>query len=133
MSEPTIFTRIIQGEIPCHKIYEDEHSFAFLDISPMKPGHVLIVSKQPVDRLEDLPDDSYQAVMATVRKVMKRVVEVYGPEYRACLKVIGFDVPHAHIHVIPCRSGDDFHDYDPPTDTPDHEALAAVAEKLRFS
>lgn len=133
MSEPSIFTKIIRGEIPAHKVYEDERSLAFLDISPMKPGHTLIVPKVQVDRLEDLPDADYQALMMTVRKVMKRVVEVYGSEYRACIKVMGFDVPHAHVHVIPCRNVDEFHSYNPPSDTPNHAALEAVADALRFS
>lgn len=130
--EPSIFTRIIQGEVPAHKIYEDERTYAFLDISPMKPGHTLIVPKAQIDRLEDLPDEDYLAVMQTVRKVMKRVVEVYGPEYRACLKVIGFDVPHAHVHVIPCRSGAEFHHFDPAAGNASDEVLAKVAQKLAF-
>lgn len=132
MSEPSIFTKIIQGEIPAHKVYEDERTLAFLDISPMKPGHTLVVPKAQVDRLEDLSDEDYRAVMDTVRKVMRRVVEVYGSDYRACVKVIGFDVPHAHVHVVPCQSGADFHDFDPPAAEPDHAALAEVAKKLAF-
>lgn len=132
MIEPSIFTRIIQGEIPAHKIYEDEQTLAFLDISPMKPGHTLVVPKVQVDRLEDLSEDDYLAVMRTVRKVMQRVVSVYGQEYRACVKVIGFDVPHAHVHVVPCRSGAEFHDFVPASGEPDHAALATIAQKLRF-
>ena len=132
MNEPSIFTKIILGDIPAHKIYEDEKTLAFLDISPMQPGHTLIVPKVQVDRLENLADEDYAAVMDTTRKVMKRVVEVFGQEYRACTKVIGFDVPHAHVHVVPCRSGAEFHDFTPPADEPDHDALTAMAEKLRF-
>lgn len=132
MDQPSIFSKIILGEIPGHRIYEDDKTFVFLDIYPMRPGHMLVVSKTQVDRLEDLPDEDYAAVMATVRKTMKRAVEVFGPEYRACLKVIGFDVPHAHVHVVPCRSGEEFHDFTPPHGEPDHEALKAVADKLRF-
>lgn len=132
MSEPSVYTKIINGEIPSHKIYEDDRTLAFLDISPMQPGHTLIVPKVQVDRLEDLSDEDYAAVMATVRKVMKRVVEVFGAEYRACIKVMGFDVPHAHVHVLPCRNGEEYKNFVPLTNDPDHAALAAVAEKLRF-
>ena len=132
MDQPSLFSKIIHGEIPAHRIYEDEKTFVFLDIYPMRPGHMLIVPKAQVDRLEDLPDEDYVAVMDTVRKAMRRAVEVFGPDYRACLKVIGFDVPHAHVHVIPCRNGEEFHDFTPPHGEPDHEALKTVADKLRF-
>ena len=130
--EPSIFTKIIRGDIPAYKIYEDDHAVAFLDIAPTQPGHTLVVPKVQVDRLENLSDNEYQALMAAVRAVMKRVVEVYGAEYRACLKVIGFDVPHAHVHVIPCQSGKEFHHFDPDAQPAPDDELAAVAEKLRF-
>lgn len=130
--EPSIFTQIIRGEIPAHKIYEDDKTLAFLDIHPALPGHALVVPKVQVDRLEDLSDEDYAAVTQTVRKVMKRIVEVFGADYRACVKVIGFDVPHAHVQILPCRSGKDFQQLGSPTDEPDHEALARMAEKLAF-
>lgn len=133
MSEtPSIYTKIIRGDIPSYKIYEDDLTLAFLDIAPMQPGHTLVVPKRQVDRLEDLPEEDYEAVMRTVRAVMKRVVEVYGPEYRACIKVMGFDVPHAHVHVLPCRNGKEFQHIVPLTREPNHAALEAVAEKMRF-
>lgn len=130
--EPSIYTRIIRGELPCHKIYEDEKTLAFLDIHPSVPGHTLVIPKVQVDRLEDLNDEDYEALMQSVRKVMRRIVAVYGREYRACIKVIGFDVPHAHIQVLPCRNA---HDWFAPQDQnaePDHTALADVATKLAF-
>jgi histidine triad (HIT) family protein len=130
--EPSIFTQIIRGEIPAHKVYEDDKTLAFLDIHPALPGHVLVVPKIQVDRLEDLSDEDYAAVTQTVRKVMKRIVEVFGADHRACVKVIGFDVPHAHVQILPCRSGKDFQQLGSPTDEPDHEALARMAEKLAF-
>lgn len=130
--EPSIFTKIIRGDIPAHKVYEDDHVFAFLDIHPAVEGHTLVVPKVQVDRLEDLDDTEYQALMAAVRKVMHRMVEVYGAEYRACLKLEGFDVPHAHVHVIPCRNAADFWTKQRMDVEPDHEALAKVAEKIKF-
>lgn len=132
MSQPSIFTRIINGEIPAHKVYEDDKTLAFLDIHPAVPGHTLVVPKTQVDRLEDLDDDEYVALMATVRMVMHRVVEVYGSEYRACLKLEGFDVPHAHIHVMPCRNAADFWTKQRMDAEPDHDALAATAKRLAF-
>jgi histidine triad (HIT) family protein len=129
--QPSIFTKIINGDIPSHKIYEDERTYAFLDINPTQPGHTLIVPKAQVDRMEELDPADYTALMETTKKVMHRIVAVFGPEYRACLKVEGFDVPHAHMHVIPCRSAAEF--WAKPTDTePDHTALAEIAKKLAF-
>jgi histidine triad (HIT) family protein len=93
---------------------------------------MLAVPKKQVDRLEDLPDADYSALMATVKKTMRRLVEVYGQEYRACVKVIGFDVPHAHVHIKPCRDTQDFFARADPTSQPDHATLAEVAKKLAF-
>lgn len=132
MQEPSIFTRIINGEIPCQKIYEDEKTFAFLDIFPAVSGHTLVIPKVQVDKLEDLSDDDYAALMQTVKKVMKRVTEVYGVDYRACIKVMGFDVPHAHIHVLPCRGAIDFNSLQDKTHAADSNELEKVAKKLAF-
>ncbi len=131
--EPSIFTKIIRGEIPAHKVYEDEQVLAFLDIHPAVEGHTLVVPRTQVDRLEDLEGADYQALMNAVRNVMHRIVEVYGEEYRACLKLEGFDVPHVHVHVIPCRTAADFWTKQRMDVEPDHEALAKVAEKIKFS
>jgi histidine triad (HIT) family protein len=131
-NEPTIFTKIIRGEIPAHIIYEDERTFAFLDIHPVQPGHTLVVPKVQVDRLEDLSDEDYEAVTQTVRQVMRRIIEVFGPQYRACLKTEGFDVPHAHVHVIPCREAKDFWAKPRMDAQPDHAALAEMAQELAF-
>ncbi len=130
--EASIFTKIIRGEIPAHKVYEDAQTFAFLDIYPAQPGHTLVVPKKQVDRLEDLAHEDYQALMATVQKVMARQIEVLGLEYRACLKVEGFDVPHAHVHVIPCRVAADFWAKQRMDTEPDHAELAVMAERLAF-
>ncbi len=100
MQQPSIFTKIIDGEIPCHKIYEDEHTFAFLDIMPATRGHALVVPKRQVEFIWDLDDDEYAALMATVKKVGLRIRDVLRPAYVGQL-VVGTDVPHAHVHVIP--------------------------------
>lgn len=130
--EPSIFTKIIRGDIPAYKIYEDRQTLAFLDIHPAVPGHTLVVPKVQVNRLEDLEDADYEALMSTVRKVMKRVVGAYGAEYRACLKLEGFDVPHAYVHVIPCRSAADFWTKQRMDEEPDFVALEVEAKKLAF-
>ena len=95
----SVFSKIVAGEIPCYKIYEDEKTLAFLDIAPETPGHTLVIPKVEVDKIYELPDEDYRAVWETVRKVAKRMEEVLG--VRTLMKVIGTDVPHAHVHLMP--------------------------------
>ncbi len=129
--EPSIFTKIITGEIPCHKVYEDDNTIAFMDIHPVQAGHVLVVPKLQVDKLYDLPDQEYQALMQAAKKVACRIQEVLAPP-RVAWAVVGFDVPHAHIHLVPSSVG--FSDLDPAKAAaePDHAALAEIAAKLAF-
>lgn len=95
----SIFTKIIQGEIPCYKIYEDDKTFAFLDIAPEAEGHTLVVPKLEVDKVYDLPDTDYRAVWATVKKLARHYEQILGE--RIMIKVVGIDVPHAHVHLLP--------------------------------
>jgi len=126
----SIFTKIIQGEIPCHKIYEDEFSLAFLDIHPVQPGHTLVVSKNQIDKFYDLSDQELAALMQTVKKVAQRIEDVL--HRRATVQVLGFDVPHAHIHVIPANNAAEFRHLPDMSADPDHAALSAIAESLRM-
>lgn len=96
---PSIFTKIINGEIPCYKIYEDEKTMAFLDINPETKGHTLVVPKNEVDKIYELPEEDYDALMQTVKKLSKNMEKVL--EKRTLWKVIGTDVPHAHVHLLP--------------------------------
>ena len=95
----SIFTKIINGEIPCYKIYEDDKTFAFLDINPETKGHTLVVPKNEVDKIYELPDEDYRALMDTVKKLSANMEKVLGT--RTLWKVIGTDVPHAHVHLLP--------------------------------
>ena len=95
----SIFTKIINGEIPCYKIYEDDHTLAFLDIHPDTPGHTLVIPKVEVDKIYDLDDADYQALMASVKKISRHMEQVLGA--RILWKVVGTDVPHAHVHLTP--------------------------------
>ena len=95
----SVFTKIIQGEIPCYKIYEDDKTKAFLDIEPEEVGHTLVVPKLEVDKVYDLPDEDYQAVMATVKKLARHYEKILGE--RIMIKIVGIDVPHAHVHLLP--------------------------------
>lgn len=126
--EDSIFTKIINGEIPCHKVYEDETVLAFLDIDPTTPGHTLVIPKQQIELVWDLDDKTYQAVMNVAKRVAKRLQTVLGVKFVGS-KVIGTDVPHAHVHVFALST--DNQTFDPIKK--DDAAFAAMAEKLRFS
>ena len=129
--EPSIFTRIINGEIPCEKVFEDDKTIAFLDIHPDKPGHTLVVSKKQIDHFTDLPDEDYLALWQTVKKVSIRLKEVLHKD-RVKVLVHGTDVPHTHVHLIPFDVGQDAPNTKRNAVEPDHAALAAMAEKLVF-
>ena len=94
----SIFSKIIAGEIPCYKIYEDEKTLAFLDIHPETPGHTLVIPKVEVDKLYDLEMEDYLAVMKTVKILASRMEKILGK--RTLMKVIGTDVPHVHVHLV---------------------------------
>lgn len=129
--EDSIFTKIIKGEIPCHKIYEDDKTLAFLDIHPKQPGHALVIPKIQVEFLWDLDDEYYQAVMVTVKRVALHIRKVLGKLYVGEL-VVGEEVPHAHVHVYPFTTLEESRFIPDPSAEPDHAALAEMAAKLAF-
>lgn len=129
--EDSIFTKIINGDIPCHKVYEDDTTFAFLDISPIAPGHTLVIPKKQVETLWDLDEDTYRDVMATAKKIAVRMKQQLQVEYVG-VQVIGVDVPHAHVHLIPFNDVSDYHNIPDTSVEPNHGALGAVARKLQF-
>jgi histidine triad (HIT) family protein len=102
----TIFTRIINGEIPCHRITEDDRYLAFLDINPLKAGHTLVVPKKETDYLFDMDDDDLAGIVLFSRKVAAAIRIAY-PCNRIGLAVLGLEVPHAHIHLVPMDSMED--------------------------
>lgn len=128
--EESIFTKIIKGEIPCYKVYEDDQTFAFLDNDPLSDGHVLVVPKKQVDKIYDLDDETYKALFAAVKKVCCQIEDVLG--VRAGLVVEGLGVPHAHVHVVPMYDGDVLqlhHGY--PVDKSE-DNMKRLADKLYF-
>jgi histidine triad (HIT) family protein len=129
--QDNVFTKIIKGEIPSHKIYEDDRTVAFLDIHPVQSGHTLVVSKSQVEFVWDLPDEDYRAVMATARKVALRLRTVLGVPYVG-EQIIGVDVPHAHVHLIPFSAVAEYRNRPDMGADPDHAALAELAGKLKF-
>lgn len=107
----SIFSRIIAGEIPCYKIAEDERNFAFMDINPVSPGHVLVVPKHEVSYIFDLSDEEYTRLQLFAKRVAEGLKDAV-PCKRIGVAVIGLEVPHAHIHLIPISKERDmdFHD-----------------------
>ena len=99
----SIFTKIIKGEIPSYKIAEDDHYFAFLDINPNSKGHTLCVPKKEVDRIFDLDEETYMGLMAFSRKIAL-AIEAAIDCNRVGMTVIGLEVPHVHVHLIPLHS-----------------------------
>jgi histidine triad (HIT) family protein len=102
----TIFSKIIAGEIPSYKIAENEHFYAFLDIFPLREGHVLVVPKTEVDKIFDV-DDSLLAEWLVFAKPIAKAIEQAFPCDRCGISVIGLEVPHAHMHLVPINSSDD--------------------------
>jgi histidine triad (HIT) family protein len=125
----TIFTRIINGEIPSYKIAETERCFAFLDINPLREGHTLVVPKAEVDYIFDLDDDYLAELMIFSRKIAKAVKEAI-PCIRIGVAVIGLEVPHAHIHLVPMDTMDDINFRNPKKKFAP-EQFNIVAQKIR--
>ena len=124
----TIFTRIINGEIPCHKIAEDDRYFAFLDINPLREGHTLVVPKTETDYIFDLDDDTLAGLIVFSKKVSKAIMEVV-PCNRIGVAVIGLEVPHVYIHLVPMDSMEDINFRNPKLSlTPDE--FKSMAEKI---
>jgi len=125
----TIFSRIINGEIPSYKIAESEKFIAFLDIQPLVMGHVLVVPKIEVDKLFDVPDD-YLAAMLVFAKPIAHAIEKAFDCNRCGISVIGLEVPHAHMHLVPINTANDLNFNSPKLNaTPDE--LKAVQEKIK--
>lgn len=102
----TIFTKIINGEIPCFKIAENEMFYAFLDINPLVEGHTLVIPKIEVDKFFDIPDNYMQEILSFAKPIAKAIEKAFSCN-RCGLSVIGIEVPHAHIHLIPINAAND--------------------------
>lgn len=125
----SLFTRIVKGEIPCHKVGEDDRFLAFLDISPLREGHTLVIPKMEVDRFFDLPAEVLSGIMPFAQEVAVRIRKVV-PCDRVGVAVIGLEVPHAHVHLIPIDRMSDM-DFTRPKLTLAQEELAAIATRIR--
>lgn len=123
----TIFDKILSGEIPCHRVWEDEEHLAFLDIQPRVPGHTLVIPKQPIDYLFDLDDEATAKLWVASKRVAQKLKERLGCA-RVCVSVVGFEVAHCHVHLMPTDSMAQVHLG--PVDRAAVEGLAEMAERL---
>lgn len=130
--EDSLFMKIIKGETPSHTIYEDDTTLAFLDIYPSMPGHTLVIPKRQVETVWDLEDVEYAALMATVNKVARHLRE-HLPQGRVGVKIVGIDVPHAHVQLVPFDTAEEYARPNDMTAEPDHALLAQMAQTLRLS
>ncbi|WP_027961775.1 HIT family protein [Halomonas halodenitrificans] len=124
----SIFTRIMQGEIPGHFVHEDDQCAGIMTIQPMRPGHVLVIPRDEVDHWDDLPEPLYQHLMTVSRRLAK-AIKVAFPCKRVGMLVVGLEVPHVHIHLTPLDAMSDIQVENLPM--ADSDDLAAAAEKLR--
>lgn len=125
---PTLFEKIVAGEIPCHKVWEDEHHLAFLDINPRVEGHTLVIPKQSTDYFFDLSGEAMNALWAASAKVADKLKSTLGCK-RVVVGVWGYEIPHVHVHLFPTFGIDDI-----PMPTIDDDAkgkLNETAEKLK--
>lgn len=128
--QDSVFTKIIKGEIPCYKIYEDINTMAFLDIHPRQSGQIVVVPKVQVPFVWDLSVEDYQSLMQTVQKVGRKLREAFPHKNRVGVMIEGLDVAnHAHVVVLPF---DDAQEYHGPSKEVSQEELADMAEKLRI-
>lgn len=131
--DESVFTRIIKGEIPCHKIYEDDRVISFLSINPFSRGHTLVIPKNQVDQIWDLDDEDYQYLMSVVKKLGMHIRSTLGCE-RVGIAVKGFEVPHVHVHLVPLASSGSGVSLDQ-SNVPraDDAELAQIADELKFN
>ncbi len=124
----TIFSKIIAGQIPCYKIAEDEMFFAFLDIEPIVPGHVLVVPKMEVDKIFDVPDAYLDKILLFAKPIAHAIEKAFTCN-RCGISVIGLEVPHAHVHLVPINNANDLNFAKFKTKATAQE-LKAVQEKI---
>lgn len=125
---PTIFSRIVAGEIPCYKVAEDEKHFAFLDINPVAPGHTLVIPKKEVDYIFDLTDEEYAELQLFAKRVAEAMKQAI-PCQRVGVAVMGLEVPHTHIHLIPINKEADMNFFKEKA-TLSPEEMAQIASKI---
>lgn len=128
----SVFTKIINGEIPGHRIYEDKHVIAILDIHPIRPGHTLVIPKKQIGSFVELKPGEFKDLMEVSQQIAKHIQGILGCK-RVVLNIDGSDTPeHMHFHLVPINDPEDSHREGRMEEAPDHEALAKMAQKLKY-
>ena len=128
--QDSVFTKIIKGELPAHKVYENDGAIAIMDIHPMQPGHVVVIAKKQAPHFEDLSPLEYQQLTKAVKDVAKKLRTVFPDKRKIAVQIEGLQVEHAHANLFPF---DTHEQYQSPNDQaePNHDELARIAEKLK--
>ncbi len=126
---PSLFSKIVTGEITAHLVAENDDYVAFMDIMPLTRGHVLVIPKQEIDYIFDIDDELYLGLMIFTKEVAKKIKKVIDCK-KVGVAVIGLEVPHAHVHLIPMNNVSDMNFANPKL-KPSQEELSAIAEKIR--
>jgi histidine triad (HIT) family protein len=127
----TVFSKIIRGDIPSYKVAENEKFYAFLDISPLAEGHTLVIPKQEVDNIFDLPEEDYAELFVFAQKIAKSIHKNF-PCKKVGMAVIGLEVPHAHIHLVPINEVNDI-DFSRPKLSISDNRFREIAERISHS
>ena len=125
----SIFSKIVAGEVPCFKVAEDDNYLAFLDITPLRRGHVLVIPKKETDYIFDLSDESISGIFVFSKKVAHSIKKAF-PCKKVGVTIIGLEVPHAHIHLVPMNTSNDLN-FTQPKLKPSQNELITMAQKIR--
>ncbi|MDQ5971999.1 MAG: histidine triad family protein [Patescibacteria group bacterium] len=125
----SVFTKIIKGELPAHKIFEDDKTLVIVPLHPIAKGHLLVIAKTQVDEFQDLADGDYQALMKTV-KMMAQHMKQRLQTKRVGLQIVGLDVPHVHVHVVAFDTIEEYRQAADESSPPDEAKMAELAQKL---
>ncbi len=125
----SVFTKIIKGELPAHKIFEDDKTLVIVPLHPIAKGHLLVVAKTQVDEFQDLTDSDYQALMKTVKMIAQHMKQRLQTK-RVGLQIVGLDVPHVHVHVIAFDTIEEYRQAADESSPPDEAKMAELAQKL---
>lgn len=128
--QPSVFTKIVRGEIPAHTVYDDDICMAFMDIAPVQEGMIVLIAKEQIDNFEDLPPDTAAHMITVTQQLMKALKLTYPNRTKIVVQIEGLDVPHAHIKLIPVTTPEDLKST-PPSGEPDHQALSKQAERIK--
>lgn len=128
----SIYTKIINGEIPAHRVYEDDECIGILDIYPITPGHTLVIPKKQIEQFTQMTSKEFAQLTATAHKVAQHIQKTLGCQ-RIVMRIEGFDVPHTHIHLVPVNHEHESYKPNRELTEPNHAELGEMAQQLRMT